>query len=290
MAFTPAIDDSCLRPPRELSWHYHGGFAGNGERVVTFQPSQATDNRSLVRGLEILRAFKPGLSFLTNGEIAERTGLPRSTVSRLTGTLVRSGFLLHDARMGGYRLSATVVGMAHVMRTGSMVLKESLPLMQTVGRQMRVNVGLAVADHDDMIYLENLPFGPKATLRKIVVGQRVPMALTALGRAYMSTLEPKALSDILVSLKERHRRDWDKLYPQMQADIKSARERGFCAVAWQPGVVSIATPLEVDNEPVHLLNMSLYTDDSLSRVAQVLAPALLRLRDGVRARMARVSA
>ncbi len=252
---------------------------------MTFQPSRATDNRSLVRGLEILRAFKPGLSFLTNGEIAERTGLPRSTVSRLTGTLVRSGFLLHDAKMGGYRLSATVVGMAHVMRSGSFVLNESLPLMQAVGRQMRVNVGLAVADHDDMIYLENLPFGPKATLRKIVVGQRVPMALTALGRAYLSTLDGQALTLTMAKLKARHKRDWDKLYPQIQADMRVAQAQGFCAVAWQPGVVSIAAPMEIANEPVHLVNMSLYTEDRLARVSQVLSPALLRLRDAITAKL-----
>ncbi|MCD8494224.1 MAG: helix-turn-helix domain-containing protein [Burkholderiaceae bacterium] len=256
---------------------------------MTFQPSQATDNRSLVRGLEILRAFKPGLSFLTNGEIAERTGLPRSTVSRLTGTLVRSGFLLHDAEMGGYRLSATVVGMSHVMLSGSFVLKEALPLMHGVGRQMRVNVGLAVADHDDMIYLENLPFGPKATLRKVVVGQRVPMALTALGRAYLSTLDQGALADILPQLKTRHRRDWDKLYPQILVDLKFTQVQGYCAVAWQPGVVSIASPMAIANEPVHLVNMSLYTDDSLERVSHVLSPALLRLRDAILARLAKVS-
>ena len=257
---------------------------------MTFKPSQASDNRSLTRGLDILRAFKPGLSFLTNSEIAERTGLPRSTVSRLTGTLVRSGFLLHDAKMGGYRLSATVVGMAHVMRSGSFVLNESLPLMQTVGRQMRVNVGLAVADHDDMIYLENLPFGPKATLRKIVVGQRVPMALTALGRAYLSTLQGSALSQTMDKLKERHRRDWDKIYPKLVADMCAAQAQGFCAVAWQPGAVSIAAPMEIANEPVHLVNVSLYTEDSLARVSQVLAPALLRLRDAITTRIARVSA
>lgn len=255
---------------------------------MTFQPSQASDNRSLTRGLDILRAFKPGLSFLTNGEIAERTGLPRSTVSRLTGTLVRSGFLLHDAKMGGYRLSATVVGMAHVMRSGSIVLNEALPLMQAVGRQMRVNVGLAVADHDDMIYLENLPFGPKATLRKIVVGQRVPMALTALGRAYLSTLNGAALSKTLQELKTRHRRDWDKLHPLILQDIEAAKANGYCAVGWQPGVVSIATPMEIANEPVHLVNMSLYTEDSLARVSQVLSPALLRLRDSILARLAKL--
>lgn len=252
---------------------------------MTFRPSQAAENRSLARGLEILRAFKPGLSFLTNSEIAERTDLPRSTVSRLTGTLVRSGFLLHDARMGGYRLSAAVVGMAHVMRTGSIVLHESLPLMQLAGRQIRVNVGLAVADHDDMIYLENLPFGPKASLRKVVVGQRVPIALTALGRAYLSTLDEESLSVAFESLKSRHLRDWNRLYTNILADIQTAREQGYCGVAWQPGVVSIATPLEIANEPAHVLNMSLYTEQSVAVVSQSLSPGLMRLRDAILAKV-----
>jgi DNA-binding IclR family transcriptional regulator len=261
-----------------------------GVRAVTYQPSQATDNRSLTRGLEILRAFKPGLSFLTNSEIAERTGLPRSTVSRLTGTLVRSGFLLHDAAMGGYRLSAAVVGMAHVMLSGSFVLKESLPLMQAVGRQMRVNIGLAVADHDDMVYLENLPFGPKASLRKVVVGQRVPMALTALGHAYLCTLEGESLAQCMASLKARHARDWNKIYSGIVADMQYARTHGYCGVSWQPGVVSVATPLVIANEPVHVLNMSLYTDDSVGRVEQVLSPALIRLRDSILAKLAKAGA
>lgn len=257
---------------------------------MTFRPSQAVDNRSLVRGLEILRAFRPGLGCLTNSEIAERTGLPRSTVSRLTGTLVRCGYLLHDAGMGGYRLSATMVGLAHVMRSGSFVLNESWSLMQTTGRQMRVNVGLALADHDDMVYLENLPFGPKASLRKIVVGQRVPMALTALGRAYLSTLDEAALGEAFALLKKRHARDWHVLEPQIRAAIVVAQVQGYCAVGWQPGVASVAMPLVFGHEPVHVLNMSLYTDDSLAHVTEVLAPGLLQLRDSIVARLTEASA
>ena len=46
-------------------------------------PSLSDPNRSLLRGLEILRAFRPGSDVLGNAEIAERTGLPelrRTTV------------------------------------------------------------------------------------------------------------------------------------------------------------------------------------------------------------------
>ena len=39
---------------------------------------------TLARGLSVLRAFRTSDDGLSNAEIAQRTGLPKSTVSRLT--------------------------------------------------------------------------------------------------------------------------------------------------------------------------------------------------------------
>ena len=58
----------------------------------------ATTNRSLERGVEILRAFRPGSTLLGNGELAERTQLSPATVSRLTQTLVGAGCSSMTAR------------------------------------------------------------------------------------------------------------------------------------------------------------------------------------------------
>ena len=77
-------------------------------------PSLADPNRSLLRGLEILRAFRPGSDVLGNAEIAERTGLPKSTVSRLTGTLLQAGFLFYSPRHRGYSLGVAVLTRAPV--------------------------------------------------------------------------------------------------------------------------------------------------------------------------------
>lgn len=247
-------------------------------------PSQATDNRSLVRGLEILRAFRPGLDLLTNSELAERTGLPRSTISRLTGTLVRCGFLQHDPRLGGYRLHATVLGLAHAMRSGSLILNEALDAMQQAGRTLRVNVGLALADQDDMIYLDTLRYGPKASLRKIVSGQRVPMALTSLGRAYLSTPSAQADPALMPRLRQRHWRDWPQLQRDIDQAITDVQQGGFCITSWQPQVVALATPLEFEHHPVHVLNMSLFTEQSIESVRHTLGPALLRLRKTIMTR------
>lgn len=242
-------------------------------------PSQAADNRSLVRGLEILRAFRPGIDVLSNSELAERTALPRSTISRLTGTLVRAGFLELDVRHGGYRLHATVLGLAHAMRSGSYILNHALDAMQNAGKQLRVNVGLAIPDQDDMIYLDTLRFGPNASLRKVVSGQRVPMALTSLGRAYISTLKGLERRALLQRLRARHDRDWDELRSDIDRCIAEVHETGCCIVSWQPQVLAISAPLVFANDPTHVLNMSLFTQRSIEAVRADLAPELLRLRD-----------
>lgn len=244
-------------------------------------PSQATDNRSLVRGLELLRAFRPGIDVLSNSELAERTGLPRSTVSRLTGTLVRAGFLQMDARTGAYRLHATVLALAHAMRSGSFILNHAVDAMQNAGRELRVNVGLAIADQPDMIYLDALRYGPNASMRKVVSGQRVPMAVTALGRAYLSTLAGSERRELLHELRARHMRDWPEVRRQIDDSVLQVHEKGYCVASWQPQVIAIATPLVFRHDPTHVLNISLFTQRSQEAVRADLAPELLKLRDTI---------
>src|SRR5580765_7411646 len=139
-------------------------------------------NRSLLRGMEILRAFRPGSDLHGNGELAERTGLSRSTVSRLAQTLVDCGMLERDRGSRAYRLAAPVLGLAHAMRTGSPVLAAVRPQMLKEAERHRINVGLAVADRDEMIYLESVRYSRRVAWRNVVAGQRVPMELTSLGR------------------------------------------------------------------------------------------------------------
>jgi len=56
---------------------------------------------ALARGLQILEAFHSERE-LGNQEIAEITGLPRTTVTRLTYTLTELGYLRHTSRTGTY--------------------------------------------------------------------------------------------------------------------------------------------------------------------------------------------
>src|SRR4051794_31528785 len=89
--------------------------------IANDKPGQSPTNRSLERGIELLRAFRQGSELLGNGELAERTGLSKSTVSRLTQTLVGTGMLQLDRERRAYRLAPAVLSLGHAMRSGSRV-------------------------------------------------------------------------------------------------------------------------------------------------------------------------
>ncbi|GGI29646.1 IclR family transcriptional regulator [Bradyrhizobium guangdongense] len=216
----------------------------------------ANGNRSLERGIEILRAFRPGVDTLGNGEIAERTGLPRSTVSRLTKTLVAFGVLDEVRTERTYRLAAAVLSLGHAVRMGSPVLKVLGPLMRAESTRRRLNVGLATADRAMMVYLESIRYSPRPTLRSIVAGQQVPMELTSLGRAYLAGLSDERRERLLAQFRRRNAAATRTLIAEVQKSIRSVRRDGYCAVSWQPGVLAVATPVVLEGLPVYALNMS----------------------------------
>ena len=217
----------------------------------------AEGNRSLERGIEILRAFRPGVDVLGNGEIADRTGLPRSTVSRLTRTLVNCGMLNEVKATRSYRLAASVLTLGHAYRSGSPVLSALGPLMRAESFRRKLNVGLATADRTMMVYLESIRYSPRAALRNVVAGQQVPMEQTSLGRAYLAGLPEAERQELLRQFKRRSAAATEALLNEVQESIRSVEHNGYCAVSWQPGVLAVASPIVIKGLPIYALNMSL---------------------------------
>jgi DNA-binding IclR family transcriptional regulator len=241
------------------------------------KPGTSPANRSLERGVEILRAFRPGSDLLGNGELADRTGLSRATVSRLTQTLVGMGMLQQEPLRKGYRLAPAVLSLAHAMRSGSAILQVAAPLMRAVAEAKRVNVGLAAPDRDEMVYLESIRYSRRVAFRNVVSGQRVPIELTSLGRAYLATTSPARRMALYEVFKARRGTQWRTLLNEIERSIRDVSQSGFCAASWQPEVVALATPIATA-EGIYSLNVSVSTVDSMDSVVEALAAPLLDLR------------
>jgi DNA-binding IclR family transcriptional regulator len=244
------------------------------------KPGISPANRSLERGVEILRAFRPGSESLGNAELADRTGLSRSTVTRLTQTLVGVGMLQVDARQRTYRLAPAVLSLAHAMRAGSTVLRIAVPRMRALAEGMSINVGLATSDRDEMVVLESIRYSPRADFRSIVSGHRVPIELTSLGRAYLAVLPAERREALLAIFKERRGAQWPALAKEIELAIQHVEQRGYCYAEWQPELVSVSTPLVIAGS-IHVLNVSATTDAPLDTVASELHAPLLKLREEI---------
>ncbi len=244
------------------------------------KPGTSPANRSLERGIELLRSFRPGSELLGNADLAERTGLSRSTVSRLTQTLVGGGLLQVEPRSRAFRLAPAVLSFGHAMRTGSSVLSIAAPHMRQAAEEHKINVGLAAPDRDEMVYLESIRYNRRPSLRSVVSGQRVPMELTSLGRAYLASAPEAKRSALLAHFRQARRAMWQDLGAEISFAIESVAVRGYCAASWQPEVVAVATPLPFQGTQ-YALNVSLSTSDRFKDVVTELAPKLLALKKSI---------
>ena len=89
---------------------------------------------SIARAFSILRAFRRGERALGNKEIAQRTGLPKSSVARITHTLTRLGYLEYLSEEEKYSLGIGVLALGQNFLAGNDVREVARPLMQEIGR------------------------------------------------------------------------------------------------------------------------------------------------------------
>lgn len=199
---------------------------------------------ALARGLDVLRAFQPSSGPLGNHEIAEFTGLPKPTVSRLTYTLTEIGYLNHIARLGKYELGAPVLALGYAALSNMQVRQLAHSRMQELANHADASVALAVRDRLSMLYVHNC-VGHSTLALRIETGSRVPIAMTSLGRAMLAVL-PDAERDYLMdAIKARNKDDWSKLKRRIETCIRQVNKRGFCLVdgEWRPHVRAVGVPL-----------------------------------------------
>lgn len=214
---------------------------------------------------------------LGNGEIAELTGLPRATVSRLTQTMVGEGFLQYDRGQRAYKLGAPVLSLAFSMRNSSRLLHLAVPLMEEVARRERINVGIALADRDEMVYLESIRLSHRKSIRTVMAGQRIPMESTSLGRAWLSTVSEAQRAPLFALFRLRHPRHWTTLEEEIGQAIAGVHSQGYCAASWLPNVVAVASPIDLPGGPAYALNVSVTTDEPFDEVVARLNAPLLSL-------------
>ncbi|MCC6611775.1 MAG: IclR family transcriptional regulator [Burkholderiales bacterium] len=235
---------------------------------------------SLRRGLEILRTFRPVDGPLGNKEIAERAGLPKATVARLTYTLVRMGYLRKAGPAGQYHVGDKVGTLGHALLRGLPVRQIARPLMAEFAQRHEISVGLGVGDGPWMVYLDTC-VNPKTVAMRLRVGTVIPMASTAMGRAYLHALSPADREVRLRMIGGQAGEQASAVLGQIRVTMRQVARGGFAVSfgEWRPEIFAVGAPLVLDQGATVLaLNCSArraqHTEEDFGRV---LGPALIGL-------------
>lgn len=240
---------------------------------------------ALARGLQVLAAFRPGESALSNNELAARTGLPKSTVSRLTYTLTRLGYLTQDEHSGFYRLGVALLALGSVTLASYDIRQVAGPLMREFALSNNVSISLAMRDGTDMVYLETCRSQSRVSVQ-LMVGSRVPIATTAIGRAFYAGLSEETRALLDKELAERYGKRWPELDARLREAREDYRQRGYSASfgEYEPDVMAVGVHLPSPNpgQPPMSLNASgpAFAFSAQTMQEQV-APALIALRQRI---------
>ncbi len=202
---------------------------------------------SLERGLRLLQAFRPDDATLGNAELAERTGLAKSTVSRLTATLAETGFL--EPSLTGrqqYRLGAAAMDVAGCFLQSRPFLAEAQTHIDILARETGCAIAIAERDRMNMLYL--CYARPDAALALTLErGTRIPLLTTAAGRAWMAAASADERTAMLAAGELDHRQNagtWQAISQGIDAAVRDFSETGFCRSYgdWNRDVNAIAVP------------------------------------------------
>ena len=236
-------------------------------------------NTALARGLSVLGAFGPDNRPIGNAEIAQRVNLPKATVSRMTFTLTELGYLNYNEDIGRYTLGPGVLTLGYDVMAKMEIRDIARPYMRELADYADASVYLGVPNGLEIIYVEACR-APATMAIRLGVGSRVPLAVTGMGRAYLSALPHVERQELIARLSETEQ-DWEELLPRLEKALKEAEERGFALSDgdWIPEANSAAAAIcRKDGHPAYVVNVGgLRSIVTSERLTEDLGPRVLEM-------------
>ncbi len=212
-------------------------------------PNNTTDKdrlfvTALARGLEILTCFSHNENHLGNRQIAVLTGLPKTTVSRLTYTLTQLGYLTYSPQHKKYTPGPSFIKLGYSQLAHMKTRRIARPLMQALAEYSQGSVNFAIREGLSLLYIDTYRTASTYNLQ-LEVGSQIPLATTAMGRAYFCTKDAEEREVLLSQIQKSHIADWPQIKAGLDRALEEFNDKGFCLSLgdWRKETHSVAVPL-----------------------------------------------
>lgn len=239
------------------------------------------DRRSRIAALEkafaVLELFGPSAPELRIVDIAARTGINRSSVQRLTHTLVKSRWLRRDDSNGVLSLDHRVGYPAHVYLYSNQLIDLVMPQVVALNAATGLNCDLWLRDGTDAVTLARVP-SPAASIALAPVGSRISLCNSAPGRALLAVMQPEALAGFFADHATLHGQVASKALASRIATERDAGHASDTPEESEAGIVLAAAFRDAAGEPLAAVSISGIRNRTMARnVAGALREAVARL-------------
>lgn len=231
----------------------------SGPKATTRQYKEV---RGLARGLDVLKALNrvPG-GIGSTTELAKACSLDRTTTKRLLETLRGQGFVRQGERDGQYYLTFEVRRLSEGFEDENWVGQVATPLMHASVRELVWPCDLGTAEAGFMVVRESTHRWSALSQHRAMIGERMPVLVTALGRAYLAACEEVEREGLLELLRRRD--DWigeqarDKAY--VARALRDTVRRGYAYNdgEWlrEASFAAIAVPVKAGERVLAAVNL-----------------------------------
>ncbi|WP_285251178.1 IclR family transcriptional regulator [Pseudarthrobacter sp. fls2-241-R2A-168] len=158
------------------------------------RPTEQDTETSLGKALAILEAFSFERPEMSVRELAQQSGVSRSTTHRLVLELLDWGAL--ERGPGGVRLGVRLFELGTLAPTHATLREAASPFLHTLNEVTRLTANFAVREGNAIVYLEKIG---SRTLKvpHSRMGGRGSLHATALGKAILAFSGPVSLEELL---------------------------------------------------------------------------------------------
>lgn len=181
---------------------------------------------SLRRGLGILDLFSQSQDGMAASQVAQRSGLPVSTVHRFLMNLEATGYLNCDDN-GVFHLGIACFSLSQSARSQLDIRRLSLPSLQKLNAQTRETVHLTVRFGVSAVYIEKLD-SPEPLRIFSRIGAAVPLHCTGVGKAIVGFMPQEQIAKILPQIQfKRQSANSIGSKQELEMQLRKIRRTGY---------------------------------------------------------------
>jgi len=200
--------------------------------------------KSINKMMMVLDSFSRGQHSMTLAELADRTGLPKTTAHRIVSSLRDIGLLDQDGQRDSYRLGIKLFQLGSLVLASMDLNRHARPHVTHLQRLTGETVHLCVFDGSQMVFIERQEMGT-APITTVTTIEGAPSYCTGVGKAFLAFQREDLITRIIGEGLHRQTPNTITDHRLLRDELDRIRAAGYAVDREEnePNVRCVAAPI-----------------------------------------------